>query len=87
MRKVGQNSLEKHAKSHSNAFKVQSFTTSSVIWIFTHLYSLDMYVNVLYMQLKSAETMFGQFKVRKRIPFLLKTHLEPFDCVYIAFYH
>ena len=66
MRKVGQNSLKKHAKSHSNAFKLQSIATSSVIWILTHLYSLDKYVNVLYMQLKSSETIFGQFKVRKR---------------------
>ena len=64
--KVGKNSLKKHAKSHSDAFKLQSIATSSVIWMLTQLYSLDKYVNVLYMQLKSSDTIFGQFKVRKR---------------------
>ena len=62
MPKVGQNSLKKYAKSHSYAFKSQSIATSSVIWILTHLYSLDKYVNVHYMQLKSSETIYGQFK-------------------------
>ena len=52
MRKVGQNSLKKYAKSHSNAFKWPSIATSCVSWILTHLYSLIKYVNVLYMQLK-----------------------------------
>ena len=50
MRKVVQNLLKKHAKSHSYAFKLQSIATSSVILILTHLYSLDKYVNVLYVQ-------------------------------------
>ena len=54
--KVDQNLLKKHAKSHSDAFKSQSIATSSVIWILNHLYSFDKYVNVLYMQLKSSET-------------------------------
>ena len=62
MRKVGQNSLEKHVKSHSNAFKLQSIATSSVIWILTHLYSLDKYVNVLYMKLKSSVTILSNLK-------------------------
>ena len=67
MHKIGQNSLKKHAKSHSNTFKLQSIATSSVIRILTHLYSLNKYVNTPYMQIKSSETIFGQFKVRKRI--------------------
>ena len=58
MHKVGQNSLKKHAKSHSNSFKLQSIATSSVIWILTHSYSMDKYIKV-------SETIFGQFKVRK----------------------
>ena len=82
MRCVGRNSLKKkYANSHSNVFKLQSIATSSVIWILTRLYSLDKYVNVLYMQLKSSETIFGQFKVRKRSHNLLKTYLEPLECV------
>ena len=76
MRKLDQNSLKKHAMRHSKSFELQSIATSNVIWILTHLYSLDKYVNVLYMQLKSSETMFGQFKSRKRSPNSLKTHLE-----------
>ena len=56
--KIGQNSLKKLAKSHSDAFKLQSIATSSVIWIITHLYTFDKYVNVLYMQLNSSETNF-----------------------------
>ena len=63
MRKLGPNYL-KHAKSHSNAFQLQYMSISSVIWILNHLYSLYKYVNIHYMQLKSSETMFGQFKVR-----------------------
>ena len=58
MRKVGQNSFKKHAKSDSNAFKLQSIATSTVVWIVIHLYSLYMYVSVLYMQLKSPEIIF-----------------------------
>ena len=50
MRKVGQNLLKKHAKGNSNVFKLQSIANSSIIWILAHLYSLDKYVNVLYMQ-------------------------------------
>ena len=65
MRKLDQSSLKKHAKSYSNAFKLQTIAIPSVIWILTHLYLLDKYVNVLYMQLKSSETMIGQFNVRK----------------------
>ena len=65
MRKVGHNSSKKHAKSHSNAFQLQSIVTSNVIWILTQLYSLDKYVNVLYMQLKSFEPIVGQFKLGK----------------------
>ena len=61
MRKVGQNLLKEHAMSHSIAFKLLSIATSSVIWILTHLCSLDKYVNILYTQLKSSQTIFGQF--------------------------
>ena len=43
MRKLGPKSLKKHAKSHSNAFKLESIATSNVIWILTHLNSLDKY--------------------------------------------
>ena len=66
MRKVDQNLMKKHTKSHSNAFQLQYRSISSVILILTHLHSLVKYVNVLYMQLKSSETIFGQFKLRKR---------------------
>ena len=62
MRIVGQNSLKEHAKSHSNAFKLQSNATYSNIRILTDLNSLDKYVNVPYIQLKSSETIFGEFK-------------------------
>ena len=65
MLKVGQYSIKKHAMIRSNAFKLQSNATISVIWILNHLYLLDKYVNDLYMQLTSSETIFGQFKVRK----------------------
>ena len=41
MRKLGESSLKKHAKSHSNAFKLQYIATSCVIEILNHLYSLD----------------------------------------------
>ena len=85
MRKVGQNSLKQHNKSHSNAFKFQFIANSSVIWILTHLYLLDKFVNVLYMQVKSSETICGQFKVHKPNHNCLKTHLEPYECVRVAF--
>ena len=66
IRNIGQNSLKKHAKSLSSAFKLQSIATSSFIWMITHLYSLDMYVDILCMQLKSSETIYGRFKVCKQ---------------------
>ena len=66
MRKVGQNSLKKHAWSHSNAFKLSCTATSIVIWMITHLCSSEKYVNVLYKQFKSSEIIFCQFEMRKR---------------------
>ena len=54
--------IEKHTNSHSNEFKLQSIATSSVIWILTHLYSLDKYINVLYMQLSHPKQFLGSLK-------------------------
>ena len=81
MRKVSQNSLKKHVRSHSNAFKLQSTATLVVIGILTHLYSWEKYVNVLYKHFKSSEIIFWQLEVRRRSHNWLKTHLESFEYV------
>ena len=82
MCKVGLNVLKKTRKEPFKFVQVVTYCYSKrYLDRNTLMKSLYKYINVLYMQLKSFETLFGQFKVRKHSPNWFKTHLEQLECV------